>query len=90
MKYKINKNLFVQNIDGKIVIFNGEEFVYYTLNETAGYVFKKIRIQEDEEKIVNAVVKRYQIKQERANKDLRDLVSDLKNKKIISSQGPKK
>ena len=85
MKYKINKGLITQKLDDKTVIFDGDESILYTFNETASYIFKKIKSGEDEEKIVDLIVKRYQVKPEKAKKDLRDLLVDLKKKKIIFS-----
>ncbi|MEK7597030.1 MAG: PqqD family protein [Patescibacteria group bacterium] len=90
MKYKINKGLITQKLDNKTVIFDGDESILYTFNETASYIFKKIKSGEDEERIINLIVKRYQIKPEKAKKDLRDLLVDLKKKKIISSLKLKK
>ena len=82
-KYKINKGFIVQKLDDKTVIFDGEESVLYTFNETASFIFKKIKSGEDEEKTVDLIAKRYQIKPEKAKKDLKDLLVDLKKKKII-------
>ena len=86
MKYKINKGLITQKIDNKTVIFDSEESVLYTFNETASYVFKKIKAGEDEEKIIDLVVKKYQIKPEKAKKDLNEIIADLEKKKIIFSK----
>ena len=85
MKYKINKGYISEQLDGKTVIFDSEKSVLYTFNETASYIFKKIKAGEDEERIINLVVKKYEIKEEKAKKDLIDLLSDLKKKKIVSS-----
>lgn len=86
MKYKINKGLITQKIDNKTVIFDGDESILYSFNETASYIFKKIKAGENEEKIIDLVVKKYQIKPEKAKKDLKDLLAELRKKKIISSK----
>lgn len=85
MKYKINKGFIVQKLDDKMVIFDGEESVLYTFNETASFIFKKIKKGLSENEIVEAVAKRYKIKEEKAKKDLIDLLVDLKKRKIVSS-----
>jgi len=90
MKYKINKGLITQKLDDKTVIFDGEESILYTFNETASYIFKKIKAQEDKMKIIDAVVKKYGVKPEKVKKDLDELFVDLKKKKIISSSGSKR
>jgi len=84
MRYKINKGYISEQLDGKTVIFDSEESVLYTFNETASYIFKKIKSQTDENKIIELVIKRYQIEPKKAKRDLRDLVVELKKKKIIS------
>lgn len=85
MKYKINKGFIVQKLDDKTVIFDGEESVLYTFNETASFIFKKIKKGEEREKIIEMVEKKYDIKKERVQKDFNELITDLKKKKIVSS-----
>jgi len=84
MKYKINKGLITQKLDDKTVIFDGEESVLYTFNETASFIFKKLKKGEEKEKIIEMVEKKYDIKKERAEKDFNELTADLKKKKIIA------
>lgn len=83
MQYTITKGLITQRLDNKTVIFDGEESVLYTFNETASYVFLKIKAKWDEKKIVLSLVKRYGVKEERAKKDVKELIKDLLKKKII-------
>jgi len=83
-KYKINKGFIVQKLDDKTVIFDGEESVLYTFNETASFIFQKLKLGWDKEKIIEDLIKKYQIKEKRAEKDVNDLISDLLKKKIIS------
>ena len=84
MKFKINKGFIVQKLDDKMVIFDGEESVLYTFNETASFIFKKLKKGEEKEKIIEMVEKKYDIKKERAEKDFNELTADLKKKKIIA------
>lgn len=83
MEYKITKGLITQKLDNKTVIFDGEESVLYTFNETASYIFLKLKAKWDEKKIILSLVKRYGLKEERAKKDVKELIVDLKKKKII-------
>lgn len=85
MKHKINKGLISQQLEDKTVIFDSNKSILYTFNETASFIFKKLKQGHEERVIIKDVVKRYQIKEEKAKKDLKELVSDLKKKKIISS-----
>jgi len=82
--YIINKGFIIQKLDNKITIFDGEESVLYTFNETASFIFTKLKAGFKKEKIAAALVKRYKIKQEKAYKDLNTLVNDLLTKKIIT------
>ena len=84
MKYKINKGFIVQKLDDKTVIFDGEESVLYTFNETASFIFKKLKKGEEKKKIIEMVEKKYDITKEKAEKDFNELIADLKKKKIIA------
>jgi len=84
MKYKINKGLITQKLDDKIVIFDGEESVLYTFNETASEIFRLLKKNLEEKEIIGKIAKKYEIKKERVEKDFTELISDLKKKKIIT------
>lgn len=83
MYYKINKGFIVQKLDGKTTIFDGEKSVFYTFNETATFIFQKLKSGWDEDKISDYLVKKYSIKKEKAEKDVKELLLDLLSKKII-------
>jgi len=82
--YKINKGFIVQKLDDKTVIFDGDNSVLYTFNETASYIFKKLKTGQSEKEIITSLVKRYHIKEDRAKKDIKELIAELKKKKIIN------
>jgi len=84
MKYKINKGFIVQKLDDKTVIFDGEESVLYTFNQTASEIFKKLKKGDEEKKIIDNMVKKYGIKRKKAQKDFNELIAELKKKKILS------
>lgn len=90
MYYKINKGFIVQKLDGKTTIFDGEESVLYTFNETASLVFQKIKAAKSKEEIIESFVKKYGIKEERAEKDVGELIGELKKKGIVKSVMVKK
>jgi len=66
MKYRINKGFIIQKLDDKTVIFDGEESVLYTFNETASEIFKLIKKGLKEKEIIEKIAKKYSIKKERA------------------------
>lgn len=88
MKYKINKGFIVQKLDNKAVIFDGEKSVLYTFNDIAYFIFRKIKLGWEEQKIVTVIVSKYRVKETRIANDLKEIISDLKKKKIISALKP--
>jgi len=84
MKYKINKGYIVQKLDNKTVIFDGEQSVLYTFNETASFIFQKIKSAMDDYKIIEVLANKYSITASQAKNDLQRLIKDLKRKKIIT------
>ena len=83
MPYQIQKGLIIQKIDKETVIFDAEESVLYTLNETAGEMFKMLKKGLKEEEIVEKMLKKYQVKKERLEEDLNELIKKLEEKKIV-------
>lgn len=83
LKYKINKGYIVQKLDDKTVIFDGEDSVLYTFNESSSYIFSKLKTGMKNTDIINLMVKRYKITLTRAKKDFQNLIADLLKKKII-------
>jgi len=81
--YQIQKGLIIQKIDKETVIFDAEESVLYTLNETAAEIFKMIKKGLKQEEIVEKMVKKYSLKKEKAEKDVKELVEGLIKKGIV-------
>ena len=63
--YQIQKGLIIQKIDKETVIFDTEESVLYSLNETAAEIFKMIKKGLKEEEIVERMVKKYEVRKDR-------------------------
>lgn len=82
-KFKIQKGLIVQKIDNQTVIFDADQSVLYTLNETASVIFDKLKKKWNKEKIIDYILKKYEVKKERLEKDYEKLMKDLKDRKII-------
>ena len=81
--YQIQKGLIIQKLDKETVIFDAEESVLYTLNETAAEIFKMIKKGLKEEEIVEKMVKKYNVRKERVEKDVREIVGELEKRKIL-------
>jgi hypothetical protein len=83
-KYKVQKGYITQKIGNKITIFDGEESRLITLNETATYIFERLKRGLDEGKIIELLSKKYKIEPKRISKDFSDLISELKRLKVVS------
>lgn len=83
MKYKVNRNLILQKLDNKLVGFDVERSFLYTFNETAEYVFKKIKLGWEVNKIASLLAKHYEITGKEALKDSKTLLKELKKNKIL-------
>ena len=77
MKIRVNKKFIVQRLDDKTVVFDSHKSVLYTLNETASYIFNKVRTGKEGGEIIDLMTRRYKIKKERAKKDFNELKTDL-------------
>ncbi|MEK7072371.1 MAG: PqqD family protein [Patescibacteria group bacterium] len=83
VKYKINKGFIVQKLGNKTTIFDGEKSQLYTFNQTASFIFDKIKKGLSKEEIIELMIKKYKISNIRAQKDYLGLEKELFAKKII-------
>lgn len=67
----------------KINIFDGEQSLLYTLNQTATFIFEKLKQGLDDKKIIDVLIKKYSISKEKADKDVREFIKELKKRKIL-------
>ena len=81
--YQIQKGLIIQKIDKETVIFDAEKSVLYTLNKTAAEIFKMIKKGLKEDEIVEKMLKKYEVKKERVEKDVKELIEELRKRKIL-------
>lgn len=81
---KLNKGFITQKLDNKTVIFDGEKSLLYTFNESASFIFKKIKSGLNERQLATALIKRYKITEKRAKEDIEAILNDLRNLEIIT------
>ncbi len=86
-KYRINKDMIAQKIQGNEVIFDSEKSLVYTLNETATFIFNKVLLKKNEEEIVKSIVKEYSVDQPKAIKDISEAIEDMVKKRILIVSG---
>lgn len=83
MRYKIRNNLIIGRNNGKIDIFIPEKSIVFSLNETASFIFEKIKKGIDNKIIIKSLTKKYCIEDEQALIDLKSILQIFKKKKLI-------
>jgi len=85
MKYKINKGFISQKMGKKMTIFDGEESKLYNFNETAVFIFEKLKKGLDEIDIIDLLVTKFKTGKGKVEKDVKETIDELLKNKIISS-----
>jgi hypothetical protein len=85
MKYKVNNEFVTKILNNKLSIFDSENSMLYRFNETATFIFKKIKSGLDKQAVIMELIKKYDAKKDEAEKDFDELIKDLRTKKIITS-----
>lgn len=83
MKYKVNKNCIFQKLDNSLVGFDIDNSILYSFNETAEFIFKKLKKGIDEKEIAVLLAQKYEVDPKTALKDITRLLKDLKKNKIL-------
>lgn len=83
-KIELKKGLISQKIGNIINIFDGEKSTIYSFNQTATFIFERIKQGLSKEDIISLVLKKYLVQKNIAEKDFNEFINELKNKKIIS------
>ena len=83
-KYTVSKGFIIQKIGNKSTLFDPESSVMYTLNETASYIFEKVKRGMAEKEIAGALMKKYDVSEQKAARDTKTLMKSLKRRGIIS------
>lgn len=84
-KLQISKKLIIQKVDKELVCFDSDNAYLYSFNEVGEYIFKKIKLGWNEEKIVLALAKIYDIELKILKKDVTKLIQDMKKAKLLVS-----
>ena len=84
-KYRLNKDMISQKIQGNEVVFDTEKSTIYTLNETATFILKRITLKKSLQEIEKSIMQEYDVDEAVAKKDVQSTVSDFIKKKILIS-----
>lgn len=82
-KYLIQKGFVAQKMNNRIIIFDGEKSVLHSFNQTATFIFEKIKRGIDNKKLAELIAKKYSISEKKAEQDILEFIEELKSKKII-------
>ena len=82
-KYKLQKGFVVQRYPKKLVLFDSETSTMYTLNDTAAFVFKKMKEGLKKEEIAKQLYNRYNISEKKAQNDVESTIQKLLTIKIF-------
>lgn len=71
-------------LDGEAVLINLTNGMYYSLVGTGGFIWSLLEGGANVNEIVSALVVQYEVKAEQAEKDVRQLIDDLKTEALIT------
>lgn len=82
--YKINPKILQTPIsDGKILLLEPQDGLYFELNEVSVVVFQCIKDGEKKSEIINKITELFDVGKEQVESDLMALIKQLKDSNII-------
>lgn len=85
---KLKNGIITNTIDGEsYAIATGEAAKFFNglikNNESAAFLFELLKTDQTEDSLVNAMCDKYDVDEETARADIRELIVFLKNKRIV-------
>jgi len=81
---RVNSNIIWRKIDDTIFIIDPLNEKIHELNETASIIFEMIIKNKKIDEIEKKILKEYDVDEKECRKDILDIISDLKDKGVIS------
>jgi hypothetical protein len=81
---RINSNIVWRKIDDTIFIIDPLNEKIHELNETASIIFEMIIKNKKIDEIEKKILKEYDVDEKECRKDILDIISELKDKGVIS------
>lgn len=85
MKYQINKDLLIEEVNKETMIYDSDRSIFYSFNDTARFIIKDIKSGKAIEEIVVRLTEKYGIEKTKAKNDLNEFLDLLLSKKIVST-----
>lgn len=80
---KINSDVIIQKIGGKLTVFDANHSVMFTLNKTAEIIFNKLKSGWTAEKIAGFLAEKFSVSKETSKRDTLALIQTLEKKGIL-------
>lgn len=85
MKYQINKDLLIEEVNKETMIYDSDRSIFYSFNDSARFIIKDIKSGKVIEEIVVRLAEKYGIEKTKAKNDLDEFLDLLLSKKIVST-----
>ena len=83
---RTNQDVACRELGGRLVLVNLQTGFYYTLNETATFVFQRLQDGKEPPVIVHEMAERYSVDVEAARGDLAECIDTLVAEKLIDKR----
>jgi Coenzyme PQQ synthesis protein D (PqqD) len=84
LKYKLSNDQISTTMAGESVILNHKKGEYYTLNEVGSTIWDQLKIgPKSLEELITTVLDEYEITPEECQKDLKGIINELLEEKLI-------
>lgn len=80
MQINIKKGFINQRTKNSIIIFDTEKSVLLTFNNTATFIFDRLKKGLDDKKIIDDLISEFEVTEEIAKKDINDFIKTLLSK----------
>lgn len=83
MPYRVKKGLIAQSVDGELIILNREQEKIHQLNPSASFIWNRLDGQASNDHLVTAIIEKYAVEQDVAQRDLESLLNELSDLQLI-------
>jgi len=84
--YQKNKEIEYNILDDEVVILTPKKSEFFSLNKTGTKIFQLINGKNDVKTIIKRISKDFNLKEEKAKKDVIEFLNQLKEKNILKTK----
>ena len=82
-KVEIKESVFVQEVDGEMILLDSETEEYFSLNEIGSFFYELLVEKEDLSAVLEELQKSFEVPKEQLQKDLFSFVEALEERKLL-------